>query len=92
MINKKFLFSHIVDYNIPIYSREYGEVAALYDTYVYNESMLSFKTNSRDNTAIYRLILNTDGKISFRPIGYIEHHYNLYINSDGSLLFKEITI
>jgi hypothetical protein len=84
--NKQFKFSvYNIDYKLAINNRENGDIAALYDTYIYDNGKLCFKSNSTDSESIYRIKLFDDGKLLFRPIGYQEKYYELYIDKHKHL-------
>ena len=83
VFNKKFIFSHnSINDIIPINMRQNGDICALYDTYVYNETNLCFKSNSNDEISYYRIRLYNNGDLFFRPIGYSEKLYKLHIIND----------
>jgi hypothetical protein len=86
--NQKFIFSSVdVNYPISVHNRQYGDISALYDTYIYEKDVMCYKSNSQNNNSIYRFRIYENGKIYFRLIGYPEICYVLYIDQDGSLLF-----
>jgi hypothetical protein len=68
-----------------VHLREDGEVCALYDTYIYNNEMLYFKTNSSDDLSYYRIRVYLNGDIYFRPIGYSDKLYILTVNDNNML-------
>jgi hypothetical protein len=65
-----------------IKERNNGDIMALYDTYLYDNNNLVFKSNSNDNSSIYVLKIWTDGSILFRPIGYKEAKYRVGSEND----------
>ena len=86
--NVKFVFwsSEFTD-QIKIYYRKNGDITALYDTYIYNvDNKLIFKSNSSDDSAIYRIRIYPDGHIYFRPIGHQEKKYNLKVIDNEIIL------
>lgn len=89
--NRKFTFwNNTFDNLIPIFDRNDGDIMALYDVYIYNNDKLVFKSNSPDNTSIYRFRINiSNGDIYFRPVGYPEKQFTLNLNNE-SLEFTEI--
>lgn len=85
--NLEFLFWGDTS-EIKVKNRIDGDISALYDTYIYGEGgKLLFKTNSKDDSAIFRFNIHTNGKIFFRPIGEIETLYHLQITEDQELIF-----
>lgn len=69
--------------NIAINYREDGDITALYDTYIYDDNKLIFKSHSIDNTSIYRFRIYKNGDILFRLIGGTERKCKLeYINQE----------
>lgn len=53
-------------------------IFALYDTYIYHEETLHYKTNYiAEVPALYRIRLYTNGDMYIRPIGYAEKLYKL---------------
>lgn len=63
--------------NVAVVSYEDG-IYALYDTYIYHEDALQYKTNYVANVpALYRLRLYTNGTLYIRPIGYPEKSYKI---------------
>lgn len=88
--NQKFTFwNNINDNPIPIFNRKDGDIMALYDVYIYDNDRLIFKSKSADNSSIYRFRINIDENddIYFRPIGYTEQQLKLKLNDDESLIF-----
>lgn len=84
--NLKFDFFCISGENILIKTRENGDVMSLYDTYLYDNTLI-FKTNSKDDSSIYRFRIFKNGDIFFRAIGEIEKKYKIFISSNGNLSF-----
>ena len=76
--------------SIKIHYRQDCDVMALYDTYIYDiNNKLIFKSNSPDNSSIYRLKIYPTGELYFRPIGYSEVKYSLeVINNKLELKIK----
>lgn len=76
--------------NVDIKERENGDINALYDTFIYDDSdtesysKLIFQTKIPNEICIYRTIIYTSGKFYFRPIGcVIEHKYKISIENDN---------
>lgn len=87
--NKKFVFSNY-NYIIPVNMRNFGDVSALYDTYIYNGTKLCFKSNSKDNISYYRLRVFSYGDIFFRIIGNTtEKLHRLVVNDQNELCIIE---
>ena len=87
--NKKFKFSNVNPvYNVPVNVRKFGDITSLYDTYIYKNEKLCFKSCSVDDEAIYRIRLLTKGEFWFRSIGRVEKLYNLVIDSKGAIKFN----
>jgi hypothetical protein len=92
--NRKFIFwNNTHEHQMLIFNRKNGDVMALYDVYIYNDGKLIFKSNSPDNTSIYRFRINigNNNDIYFRPIGYSEKKLRLKLNKDNVLTFIEST-
>lgn len=88
--NIKFKFWNNTHNNpIPIYYRNFGDIMALYDVYVYDNNNLIFKSNSSDNSSVYRFKIHTNGDIYFRPIGYSEKKYKLKFTDSNELVLIE---
>jgi len=89
--NKRFDFyangAHGID--VPVNKREDGDIAALYDTYIYKNGILCFRSHSKNNDAIYRMRI-VDGKFWFRPLGSKEECYEIEIDENDNLIFKSI--
>jgi len=75
--------------NLDIYDRENGDVNALYDILIYDDSdkdehaKLIFQTKIPNEICMYRVAIYKSGKIFFRPIGcYMEKRYKLSIVDD----------
>lgn len=64
-----------------ITTRDNGDIAALYDTYIYNNSLIC-KSMSGDNSSIYIVKLHNNGDLIFRPIGSMEIKYKIHKNND----------
>lgn len=69
-----------------IQERENGQIASLYDVFVYDDtesnnlSKLIFRTKLHDEIPSYRVIIYTSGKFYFRPIGCMrEKKYSLQL-------------
>lgn len=80
--NSEFKFwSSSPDQSFKINSRENGDIAALYDVFIYDENdNLIFKSVSSENNSIYRIRLFMNGELFFRPIGYTENKYVFELN------------
>jgi hypothetical protein len=66
--------------HLTINERNNGDIDALYDTFIYDENNLTFRTKLSDETNFYRVIIYTSGKFFFRPIGCsTEKKYTLHI-------------
>lgn len=73
--------------NITINDRNFGDINALYDIFIYNdscsESQLIFQSKLQNEICPYRVILYTSGKFFFRAIGcFIENKYKLEIKNN----------
>jgi len=88
--NQPFNFSTNNTYNIfPVNNRENGHVMALYDSYVYKNNKLLFKSNSYNNESYYRLNIHLEGYIYFRPIGNSITKYNpIKLSSSNIIILK----
>ena len=86
--NLKFLFwSPDITDQIKIYYRKDGDITALYDTYIYDtNNQIIFKSNSPDDSSIYRIKIFPTGDILFRPIGNMEKKYILKVDKDELFL------
>jgi hypothetical protein len=86
--NVKFDFwSPGVTGQIKINYKKNGDIMALYDTYIYDiNNQLIFKSNSSDDSSIYRIKVYPTGDILFRPIGNIEKKYNLKVGVNELVL------
>jgi hypothetical protein len=60
--NKRFIFSN--NSSIPINSRRNGDVAALYNTFIYVGEKLHFKSESSDESTYFSIKVGTDGTVS----------------------------
>jgi hypothetical protein len=88
--NKKFDFWSSGSENIiPILYRKDSDIMALYDTYIYDNNNLIFKSNSPNNDSIYRFRLNTSGEIYYRIIGQVEKKFKLMFNENNNLNIVE---
>jgi len=86
--NLKFNFSHASDdATIPIYNREDGDITALYDTYIYQNDNLCFKSSSRNDESLYTIKVHDNGILYFRPHGFREQQYKILFTKNGKLLF-----
>lgn len=90
--NNSFVFYRAPNYDPAVREREYGNINALYDTYVYdgNEEMaeLVFRTELSNEQCTYRVCVYTDGKFFFRSHGsQTEKSYELHLG-DGFILVK----
>lgn len=75
--NKPFVFSRMGDDDFPIHNRRNGDIAALYDVYIYNNKNLMFKSKSKDNESIYIINIDPTNKMHFRQIGGIIKTYSI---------------
>ena len=86
--NVKFIFSHSSDDSmISIQDREDGDVTALYDTYVYQNENLCFKSSSKDDESLYTIKIHDNGTFYFRPHGFKGQEYKVLFTKNGKLLF-----
>ena len=84
--NLEFLFWGYND--ISVNYREDGDISSLYDTYVYGKgNTLIFKSNSKDENSIFRLMVYQNGDIHFRPISENAKIYHMSINDKNELIF-----
>jgi hypothetical protein len=80
--NHKFTFwTNIINNQFSIFNRENGDIMALYDVYIYKDDKLMFRSNSIDNSSIYRFKINVNGDIHFRPIGHVEKKFKLELDN-----------
>ena len=80
--NPQFIF-HYSDDSIEINERENGDIAALYDTDIYDlNNYLILRATSGDNRSIYKLRVHIDGSIYFKCITCAETKYKLEINEN----------
>lgn len=86
--NLKFIFWAPNDQDqIKVYRKQDENIMALYDTYIYDQkNELIFKSNSPDDTSIYRIKIYPTGEIFFRPIGNTDKKYSL------KMLENELTL
>ncbi len=88
--NPKFIYYG--NFEIPINDRENGDIAALYDTELYNINNTCIMTaTSGDNSSIYKIKISQHGYIYFSCIGNNEIKYNLSINKIGELFFNVVS-
>lgn len=86
---------------INVVERVNGDVDALYDIFIYDDActnscnnstrdvQLMFQSKLHNDMCIYRVILYTNGRFFFRPIGCsIEHGYKLDIKDDVISIVK----
>lgn len=75
--NKPFIFDKLHDnMTFSIDNRLYGDVCALYDTFIYQDGIMIFIARSKTNTSIYRLSINLDdGTITMKMIDYANKVY-----------------
>ena len=89
--NHKFIFwNNLNDIQVSIFDRKDCDVMSLYDTYIYDNDRLIFKSNSPDNSSIYRFrIINNDDNstIYYRPIGYSEQKLELILDETLNNLY-----
>lgn len=89
--NKPFIFSSLDSTTkITIQDRINGDICSLYDTYIYKDNNLCFKSGSFDNSSLYRIKLHTDGKLYFRQIIEQDTEYKTILLKSGELIFKKI--
>lgn len=85
--NLKFTFWSPGTDQIKVCYRKHGDIMALYDTYIYDQNnQLIFKSNSSDDSSIYRIRIYPNGEIHFRPIGHSEKKYHLQVLGDEIFL------
>jgi len=84
--NHKFnIYKSGPDAGVDVQMRMNGDIMALYDTYLYDlNNNLVLKTNSKDNSSIYRFRIFANGDIWFRPIGETETKYVLRYGIDDN--------
>jgi len=76
--NQKFLFSYVnPSCQLKINNRYNGDIMSLYDTYLYDDNMLCFKSNAPHNQILYRIKLFSNGNFSLRSIGDQDILYRL---------------
>ncbi|CAH6421330.1 Hypothetical protein KVN_LOCUS227 [uncultured virus] len=80
--NKPFIFSNIDLFQIPICDIPSENICALYDTYIYDKNRLCFKTNSSDNSSIYRIKINNN-ELYLREIGCPDIKKFIKIDKNG---------
>lgn len=80
--NKPFNFTNNNSI-IPINMREFGDICALYNSYIYNGTDVCFISTSSNETSYYVIKVYTNGNIQFRPIGYSEKLYKLVLIDDN---------
>lgn len=87
--NSEFNFYNNDNNNVipQIHTRINGDVAALYDTYIYDGDNLIFRAKSQDNTSIYVIKIILNECIMFRINCGTEIIYKLKIDELGNLLF-----
>lgn len=88
--NMPFVFLMQEDNQIEVADREFGDIAALYDTYMYENNRLFFASRSskllKNSCYIIRLIINDDIQLFFRPIGYREKEYSIKVINENLTL------
>ena len=62
---------------LKIDNRYNGDITALYDTYLYDNDLLCFKSNAPHNQILYRIKLFSNGNFSLRSIGDRDIFYRL---------------
>jgi len=89
--NQRFIFSYnnVKDPTIEISvdTRDGGDIAALYDTYIYKNNQLYFKSMSPDRS-IYRILIHNNGDMYFRLIGENDVKIIPLLKSNGLLVFN----
>ena len=81
--------------NLEIYDRNNGDINALYDVFIYDDSnseehaKLLFKTKLLNEICIYRVAIYKNGKFFFRPIGcFVEKTYELHLENNEVICKK----
>lgn len=86
--NIPFVFSSLADeYNINIEDRMFGDIAALYDTYIYKNNLLCFNSNSFTNDSIYKFYIYEDGRFYIKIVGHKRIPYKVKITEIGDIVF-----
>jgi hypothetical protein len=86
--NQPFKFSDLSSADPTTIKNIDGEdISALYDTYVYDNNILKFYSNSKTNDSLYVLRIDTNGSITLRLNGSYETNYELLLTKFGKLLF-----
>jgi hypothetical protein len=76
------------DIYIDVNEREYGDISALYDTYIYNNNEIVYKTKAPNNEILYRIkIILNNSTMSLRSICDNDIFYKLKIDSGGQIEF-----
>jgi hypothetical protein len=90
-LNKPFnFFNEDPDYVFRVNKREEGEITSLYDTYIYIQDLLGFKSSSPFGESIYILKLNDNNQFIFRPIDGRDTSYKVLLKKDGTFNFIPI--
>jgi len=89
--NVPFIFSEsnttcLDKMNIKINHRKNGDICALYDTYIYNDNNLILKSNSYNETSIYRIFIENE-LLKLKLIGESEKKYIITIDEEKKISF-----
>lgn len=86
-VNQPFEFGGSSLQDIPVKERQFGDVSALYETYIYDlKDQLMFKSTSPLNDVCYHIIIYQKGLIGFIPVGDSETVYTV-TKKDDKLVF-----
>lgn len=82
--NKEFIFGSNNGLSFPVLYRDFGDVCALYDTYIYKDSIIEFISKSSVNPSPYRIKIYLGSNcISVHTVGQNELKYKInYLNGD----------
>lgn len=83
--NQPFIFWSTGDQKIPVNYRQHGDISSLYDTYVYRYDDILFRSSSRNEQSIYRLVIRDDALL-FRTPGETGSMYRLSTDDAGELV------
>ncbi len=87
----KFLFfASDEKIDMQINNRNNGDILALYETLIYDNYKLIFKTTQTKMPIIYRLFLYKTGTCEFRPIGYKSTKYKIIIDKNDDISLQLI--
>lgn len=88
--NLKFNFSHLsIASPIPIFYRKYGEVSSLYDSYIYSDNKMIYRSFSKNENSIFTIKIHNNGELSLRPTGNRETHYQMSLTNDNKLVLNK---